>query len=232
MDRRDFLKKSGLIAAGLLSPLPAFAGDPDPTTPPAKEPHMPVTLPPLPYALDALEPYLTQENLALHHGKHHNAYVVKLNELKPDATDADLEKIILNSEGPVFNQAAQIWNHTFYWHSMKPKGGGKPTGAIAAAIDRDFGSYDAFRKEFVAAAIGQFGSGWAWLVLDGGKLKVTKTSNADLPMKYKQTALLTIDVWEHAYYPSFKNLRPKYTDTFLDSLVNWDFANANLAAAK
>jgi Fe-Mn family superoxide dismutase len=193
---------------------------------------MPVTLPPLPYATDALEPHLTKENLELHQGKHHNAYVVKLNELKPDASDAALEQIIMSSDGAVFNQAAQIWNHTFYWKSMKPKGGGKPTGAIATAIDRDFGSYENFVKEFTGAAIGQFGSGWAWLVVEGGKLKVTKTGNADLPMKYKQTALLTCDVWEHAYYPSFKNLRPKYVETFLNALVNWDFANENLAKAK
>jgi superoxide dismutase, Fe-Mn family len=193
---------------------------------------MPVTLPPLPYATDALEPHLSKENLELHHGKHHNAYVVKLNELRPDATDATLEQIILSSDGAVFNQAAQIWNHTFYWHCMKPKGGGKPTGAIAAAIDRDFGSYENFAKEFTAAAVGQFGSGWAWLVSEGGKLKVTKTGNADLPMKYKQTALLTCDVWEHAYYPTYKNLRPKYVEIFLASLVNWDFVNANLAKAK
>lgn len=192
---------------------------------------MPVTLPPLPYAADALEPYLTKENLELHHGKHHNAYVVKLNELKPDASDAALEQIILSSEGAIFNQAAQIWNHTFFWKCLKPKGGGKPTGAVAAAIDRDLGGYDAFRKDFVGAALGQFGSGWAWLVSDGGKLKITKTSNADLPMKYKQKALLTVDVWEHAYYPTYKNLRQKFVETVLDSLINWDFANENLAKA-
>lgn len=192
---------------------------------------MPVTLPPLPYAVDALEPHLTRENLELHHGKHHNAYVVKLNELMPDATDATLEKIVLGSEGAVFNQAAQIWNHTFYWKSMKPGGGGKPGGAIAAAIDRDFGSYENFARQFTAAAVGQFGSGWAWLVIEGGKLKVTATGNADLPQKHGQVPLLTIDVWEHAYYPSFKNLRPKYVEVFLASLVNWDFANANLAKA-
>ncbi len=227
MHRRDFLKTSGVVVASLLTPFPAFADDP-----PTKDPHMPVTLPPLPYATDALEPFLTKENLELHHGKHHNAYVVKLNELKPDATDAGLEALIMSSEGGIFNQSAQIWNHTFYWNSMKPKGGGKPTGAVAAAIDRDFGSYENFRKEFIAASLTQFGSGWAWLVVEGGKLKVTKTANADLPMKHQQTALVTCDVWEHAYYPSYKNLRQKYTEVFLDSLVNWDFANANLAAAK
>ena len=193
---------------------------------------MAVTLPALPYATDALEPHYTKENVELHHGKHHNAYVVKLNELKPDATDADLVAIVKSSDGGIFNQSAQIWNHTFFWHSMKPKGGGKPTGAVAVAIDRDFGSYDNFRKEFINAGMTQFGSGWAWLVVEGGKLKVVKTANADTPLKGSATAIITADVWEHAYYPSFKNLRQKFLETFLDSLVNWDFANANLSAAK
>lgn len=192
---------------------------------------MPVTLPPLPYATDALEPHLSKENLELHHGKHHNAYVVKLNEIKPDATDATLEQIVLSSDGAVFNQSAQIWNHTFYWKSMKPKGGGEPTGALKAAIDRDFGSFAKFKEEFSNAAMTQFGSGWAWLVVEGGKLKVTKTGNADLPLKHGQKPLLTCDVWEHAYYPSFKNLRAKYVEVFLASLANWDFAAANFAAA-
>ena len=193
---------------------------------------MAVTLPPLPYATDALEPFYTKENVELHHGKHHNAYVVKLNELKPDATDADLIQIIKSSDGGIFNQSAQIWNHTFFWKSMKPKGGGKPTGAVAVAIDRDFGSYENFRKEFINAGMTQFGSGWAWLVSEGGMLKVIKTANADTPLKGAATALITADVWEHAYYPSYKNLRQKFLEVFLDSLVNWDFANENLAAAK
>jgi Fe-Mn family superoxide dismutase len=193
---------------------------------------MPFTLPELPYAKDALAPHITPETLEFHHGKHHNAYVVNLNKLldgKPEA-EKSLEDIIMTSEGGVFNNAAQIWNHTFYWNSMKPQGGGKPTGDLAAAIDRDFGSYDNFRKAFTEAATTQFGSGWAWLVQGAdGKLAVTKTGNADLPMKHGQKALLTIDVWEHAYYIDFRNLRPKYIETFLDSLVNWDFAAANLA---
>ena len=195
---------------------------------------MAFTLPPLPYDVAALEPYLTKENIELHYLKHHNAYVVNLNKLlegKPEANKT-LEEIILSSDGGVFNNAAQIWNHTFYWNSMKPKGGGEPSGALAAAITKDFGSLAMFKEEFTAAASTQFGSGWAWLVVDGGKLKVTKTSNADLPLKYKQTPLLTIDVWEHAYYPSFKNLRPKYIETFLASLANWDFAAENLSKAK
>jgi Fe-Mn family superoxide dismutase len=192
---------------------------------------MAFTLPALPYDKGALAPHITAETLEFHHGKHHNAYVVNLNKLldgKPEA-EKSLEEIIMNSEGGVFNNAAQIWNHTFYWNSMKPQGGGKPTGDLAAAIDRDFGSYDNFRKAFTEAATTQFGSGWAWLVQGAdGKLAVTKTGNADLPMKHGQKALLTIDVWEHAYYIDFRNLRPKYIDTFLDQLVNWDFALANL----
>ena len=192
---------------------------------------MAFTLPPLPYAKDALAPHLSAETLEFHHGKHHNTYVVNLNKFaddgKVDGTKS-LEDVILSSDGPIFNNAAQIWNHTFFWNSMKPAGGGAPTGKIAELIDRDFGGYDKFRAEFIAAALGQFGSGWAWLVLDGGKLKVTKTLNADLPMKAGQTAILTIDVWEHAYYIDFRNLRQKWAETFLDHLVNWDFVNANL----
>ena len=191
---------------------------------------MAFTLPELPYAKDALAPHLTAETLDLHHGKHHNAYVVNLNKLldgKPEASKS-LEEIILSSDGGVFNNAAQIWNHTFYWKSMKPAGGGEPTGDLKAAIDRDFGSFAKFKEEFTTAATTQFGSGWAWLVLEKGKLAITKTSNADLPMKHGQTALLTCDVWEHAYYVDYRNLRPKYVETFLTNLANWDFAAENL----
>ena len=194
---------------------------------------MPFTLPELPYSKDALAPHITAETLEFHHGKHHNAYVVNLNKLlegKPEA-DKSLEDIIMSSEAGVFNNAAQIWNHTFYWHSMKPNGGGQPTGDLLAAINRDFGSFEKFKEEFTTAATTQFGSGWAWLVVEGGKLKVTKTSNADLPMKHGQKALLTLDVWEHAYYIDFRNLRPKYIETFFSSLVNWDFAAENLKKA-
>ena len=153
-----------------------------------------------------------------------------------DMADDDLETIIHKVAGDaakagVFNNAAQVWNHTFYWHSMKPNGGGKPTGAIASKIDEDFGSYDAFVEAFKAAGATQFGSGWAWLVLDNGKLKVEKTGNAELPMTKGQTAILTMDVWEHAYYLDFQNRRPDYIATFLNELVNWDFANENLAKA-
>ena len=191
---------------------------------------MAFTLPELPYSKDALAPHISAETLEYHHGKHHKAYVDKLNELtagKPEAAKS-LEEVIMSSEGPVFNNAAQIWNHTFYWSSMKPKGGGEPTGDLAAAITRDFGGFDKFKAEFTQAGITQFGSGWAWLVLEGGKLKVTKTPNADLPLKHGQKALLTMDVWEHAYYIDYRNARPKYIETFLTSLANWDFAAANL----
>ncbi|EPX61789.1 Superoxide dismutase [Cystobacter fuscus DSM 2262] len=191
---------------------------------------MPFTLPELPYNKDALAPHISAETLEYHHGKHHNAYVTNLNKLlegKPEANQS-LEQVILGSDGGVFNNAAQVWNHTFYWNCMKPNGGGKPTGDLADAINRDFGSYENFREQFSNAAATQFGSGWAWLVLDKDKLAITKTGNADLPMKHGQKALLTIDVWEHAYYIDFRNARPKYISTFLDSLVNWDFVTQNL----
>ncbi|MBZ4420933.1 superoxide dismutase [Myxococcus sp. RHSTA-1-4] len=194
---------------------------------------MPFKLPDLPFAKDALAPHVSAETLEYHHGKHHAAYVTNLNKLlegKPEA-EKSLEEVILSSEGGVFNNAAQVWNHTFYWHCMKPNGGGRPTGALADAINRDFGSFEKFREEFANAAATQFGSGWAWLVLEGGKLKVTKTGNADLPMKHGQKALLTIDVWEHAYYIDYRNARPKYIDTFLEKLVNWDFVAQNLKGA-
>jgi superoxide dismutase, Fe-Mn family len=191
---------------------------------------MPFTLPELPYAKDALAPHISAETLEYHHGKHHAAYVTNLNKLlegKPEASRS-LEEVILGSDGAVFNNAAQVWNHTFYWHCMKPNGGGRPTGDLADAITRDFGSFERFREEFANAAATQFGSGWAWLVLEKGKLAVTKTGNADLPLKHGQKALLTIDVWEHAYYIDFRNARPKYIDTFLEKLVNWDFVLQNL----
>jgi Fe-Mn family superoxide dismutase len=195
---------------------------------------MAFSLPDLPYAKDALAPYLSQETLEYHHDKHHNAYVTNLNGLieGTDHAAKSLEEIILAAEGPLFNNAAQVWNHTFYWHCMKPGGGGEPTGELASAIGRDFGSFDAFKKELSAAAAGQFGSGWAWLILENGALKVIKTGNADLPLKHGQTALLTVDVWEHAYYIDYRNLRPKYVETFLDSLVDWAFVAENYRAAR
>ena len=191
---------------------------------------MAFSLPPLPYDKSALAPHLSAETLEYHHDKHHAAYVNTLNKLidgKPEAA-MSLVDIIKSSQGPVFNNAAQIWNHTFYWSCMKPNGGGAPTGELADAITRDFGSCAKLVEELANAAATQFGSGWAWLVLDDGKLAVTKTSNADLPMKHGQKALLTIDVWEHAYYIDYRNLRPRYVETFLKSLVNWDFALENL----
>lgn len=195
-------------------------------------------LPALPYADNALEPHMTANTFSFHHKKHHQAYITNLNNLIKDTplASASLEDIIKGSAGDaakagIFNNSAQVWNHTFFWHSMKPGGGGKPTGAIAAKIDADLGGYDKFVAEFKNAGATQFGSGWAWLVLDSGKLKVTKTGNADTPMVHGQKALLTIDVWEHAYYLDFQNRRPDFIAAFLDHLVNWDFANANLAKA-
>jgi Fe-Mn family superoxide dismutase len=198
-----------------------------------KETGMAFTLPELPYDKNALAPYLSQETLEFHHDRHHNAYVTNLNALVEgtDLAGKSLDEIILASDGGVFNNAAQVWNHTFYWNCMKPGGGGEPTGELAAAIDAAFGSYEAFKTEFAQAAVTQFGSGWAWLVLEEGRLKVMKTGNADLPLKHGTIALLTIDVWEHAYYIDFRNLRPKYVDTFLAHLVDWEFVTANYSAA-
>ncbi len=192
---------------------------------------MTITLPNLPYTQNALEPHITANTLSFHHGKHHNAYVTNLNKLIPgtEFENLSLEEIIKKSSGGIFNNAAQIWNHTFFWHSMKPNGGGAPSGKIADKITADFGSYEKFREEFVNAATTQFGSGWAWLVLDkSGKLKVIKTPNAETPLTTGDKPILTIDVWEHAYYLDFQNRRPDYINTFLDKLVNWDFANQNL----
>ncbi|HEX7480742.1 MAG TPA: Fe-Mn family superoxide dismutase [Polyangiales bacterium] len=191
---------------------------------------MAIELPPLPYAGDALAPHISKETLDFHYGKHHQTYVTNLNKLIEGTSNAgkSLEEIVKASQGPVFNNAAQVWNHTFYWNSMKPKGGGQPTGAIASAINESFGDYAAFRKELTDAALTQFGSGWAWLVKEGGKLKVVKTPNAETPLTTSAKPILTIDVWEHAYYIDYRNARAKYVDTFLDQLVSWDFANKNL----
>ncbi len=196
------------------------------------------TLPALPYGLDALEPHISRQTLEFHHGKHHAAYVTNLNKLL-EGTDLEaksLEEVILAVAGDatkagIFNNAAQVWNHTFYWQSIKPGGGGVPTGALAEKIAADFGSFEEFATQFKAAGATQFGSGWAWLVLDGDTLKITKTANADLPLAHGQKALLTMDVWEHAYYLDYQNRRPDYMTTFLDKLVNWEFVAANLASA-
>ena len=187
-------------------------------------------LPPLPYAMDALAPHISQETLEYHYGKHHQTYVTNLNKLVEgtDRADASLEDVIMKSDGGLFNNSAQVWNHTFYWSSLSPNGGGQPSGVVADRIDAAFGSYADFRAKFTEAATTQFGSGWAWLVDDGSTLDVMKTPNADLPMKHGARALLTLDVWEHAYYIDYRNARPKYIETFFDSLVNWDFVVQNL----
>ena len=202
----------------------------------ANQKTFPFVLPELPFADTALEPHMSAKTFSYHHKKHHNAYVVNLNKLieNDDLSTKSLEEVIMMSyNNPsrvgIFNNAAQVWNHSFFWHSMKPNGGGLPSGRIAAKINQDFGSYENFVTEFKNSAATQFGSGWAWLVLDeNDKLAIMKTGNADLPMVHNKTALLTIDVWEHAYYLDFQNLRPGYVETFLNHLINWDFANAML----
>jgi superoxide dismutase, Fe-Mn family len=186
-------------------------------------------LPPLPYAQDALAPHISAETLEYHYGKHHQSYVTNLNKLTDDnAAGKSLEDVIMEADGGLFNNAAQVWNHTFYWSSMKPGGGGAPSGAVADAVGSAFGSYDDFKSKFAEAATTQFGSGWAWLVDSGSGLEIMKTANADLPMKHNAKALLTIDVWEHAYYIDFRNARPNYISTYLDHLLNWDFVAENM----
>lgn len=196
-------------------------------------------LPPLPYPMNALEPQMSARTLEFHHGKHHKAYVDNANKMVQDTPLANksIEEVIQatakdESKQGLFNNVAQIWNHNFFWKSMRPKGGGRPTGELARAIDEAFGSYDKFREQFKTAGATQFGSGWAWLVLDGGKLKVAKTSNAINPLVQGTKALLTYDVWEHAYYLDYQNRRPDFIDAFIDHLVNWDFAAENLARAR
>jgi superoxide dismutase, Fe-Mn family len=195
---------------------------------------MAFTLPDLPYPKDALAPHLSAETLEYHHGKHHNAYVNNLNGLIEGTEFADktLEEIVMTASGGMFNNAAQIWNHTFYWSCMKPGGGGKPHADLAAMIDRDFGSFDEFKTKFAQAGATLFGSGWTWLGLEGDTLVITQSSNADLPLKHGLVPILTMDVWEHAYYIDYRNLRPKYIETFLAELVNWEFAEANLVKAR
>jgi Fe-Mn family superoxide dismutase len=190
---------------------------------------MAIELPALPWAQDALAPHISAETIEYHYGKHHAGYVTKLNAAI-EGTDLASKSLvdIVREGGGTFNNAAQVWNHTFYWNSIKPGGGGQPSGAIADAINGSFGSYDKFREEFSNAAATQFGSGWAWLVAEGDKLAIKKTPNAETPITTSAKPLLTIDVWEHAYYIDYRNARPNYIKTFLDSLVNWDFANQNL----
>jgi superoxide dismutase, Fe-Mn family len=190
-----------------------------------------LTQPDLPYAMNALVPHMSEQTFEFHYGKHHATYVTNANNLIKDTPMADksLEDIIQSSEGGLFNNAAQIWNHSFFWNSMSPDGGGQPGGDLGARIDADFGSFDKFAEAFQAAAVTQFGSGWAWLVEDGGKLAVCQTANANTPLTDGKKPLLTVDVWEHAYYLDYQNRRPDFVKTFLDSLANWDFVEANLA---
>jgi superoxide dismutase, Fe-Mn family len=196
---------------------------------------MTITLPDLPYAKNALEPHISARTLEFHHDKHHKAYVDNANKLLEgtDLAQLDLEAIIKKvagdpSKAGIFNNAAQVWNHSFYWKCMKPGGGGAPTGAIAQKINAGFGSYEKFVEAFKNAGVTQFGSGWAWLVLDGGSLKITKTPNAENPMVQGMKPLLVVDVWEHAYYLDYQNRRPDYLTTFVDKLISWDFVNSCL----
>ena len=189
------------------------------------------TLPQLPYALDALAPYISKETLEYHYGKHHQAYVTNLNNLikGTEFENSSLEDIIKKSTGGVFNNAAQVWNHTFYWSSMKPNGGGAPSGPLADAINAKWGSFDKFKEEFTKCAVGTFGSGWAWLVKKAdGSLDLASTGNAATPITTDAKPLMTCDVWEHAYYIDTRNARPKYVENFWN-VVNWDFASQNFA---
>jgi Fe-Mn family superoxide dismutase len=192
-------------------------------------------LPKLPYGLDALEPFLSAKTIGFHYGKHHQTYVDNLNKLVAGTPFAvlPLEEMVrktanLADNSAIFNNAAQVWNHTFFWRSMKASGGGLPTGKLADMIIAAFGTFEAFKNAFVTAGVGQFGSGWVWLIQDGEKVKIVKTSNADTPVAYNQNALLTCDVWEHAYYLDYQNRRKDYLTTFLESLANWDFASSRL----
>ena len=195
----------------------------------------PILLPPLPYEQSALQPVISANTLSFHYGKHHKTYVDTLNKLVTGTqfSDMPLEQIIKATadqadHAAIFNNAAQVWNHTFYWHSLRPKGGGEPPAVLERLMESSFGSFEACKKELAGAALGQFGSGWAWLVLDGGKLKVVKTGNARTPLTQAAKPLLTIDVWEHAYYLDYQNRRADYVNAVIDSLVNWEFAAENL----
>ena len=193
---------------------------------------MAITLPELPYAMDALAPHISEETLEFHYGKHHAAYVAKLGPLieGTDLVDADLETIVKNSEGGVFNNAAQIWNHSFYWNCLSPNGGGQATGAVANAIDSAFGSFEAFKEAFTTSAVNNFGSSWTWLVKTAeGSVAIVNTSNAGTPLTDTNvTPLLTVDLWEHAYYIDYRNRRPDYVNAFLDSMVDWEGVAARL----
>jgi Fe-Mn family superoxide dismutase len=196
---------------------------------------MTIALPNLPFEKNALEPHISEQTIEFHYGKHHNAYVVNLNKFieGTDLAGQDLETIINKtandaSKASIFNNAAQVWNHSFYWNCIKP-GGGAPSGAIAKKIDSDFGSYEKFNEELKNAGVTQFGSGWAWLVMKDGRLEIMKTLNADTPLAHGLKPLLTVDVWEHAYYLDYQNRRPDYLATFIEHLINWDFVNSQMA---
>jgi len=225
VDRRGFLIASAGTVAWLATG-GAFK------TALAAQPHL---LPPLPYPENALEPVITAKTIGFHYGKHHQGYVNNLNKLitGTEYEGQTLEKIITATagqaeKGAIFNNAAQIWNHSFYWQSLTPKGGGEPPAALKQKIDASFGNVDACKKEFGAAALSQFGSGWAWLVMDGDTLKIVKTANADLPLTTDMKPLLTIDVWEHAYYLDYQNRRADYVTAVLDKLINWEFVLKNI----
>ena len=195
-------------------------------------------LPPLPYAATALQPHISEQTLNFHHGKHHKTYVDTLNKLVQDSPKAklSLDALVMEvakdaKQAALFNNAGQHWNHSFFWRCMKPHGGGKPSGSVAAAIDQSFGDLDHFTTQFKEAAVTQFGSGWAWLVAEGGAVKLVKTPNAEVPFTKGQTPLLTIDVWEHAYYLDYQNRRPDHVKAVIEKLLNWDFAAQNLAKA-
>ncbi|WP_419918031.1 superoxide dismutase [Candidatus Poriferisocius sp.] len=192
---------------------------------------MAFALPPLPYGHHELEPYVSADTLRFHYDRHHAGYVSNLNRLVAGTQweGAGLDEVVVGAEGPIFNNAAQIWNHTFYWHSMSPDGGGTPSGPLGAAIVEAFGSIGGFRQRFADASVGLFGSGWTWLVADEGGLEIVQTANADLPLRHGRRALLVVDVWEHAYYLDYQNARATYVEAFLDHLVNWEFAARNFA---
>lgn len=225
-----------LVLAPLVGMVVAARAEPSATASAASSGSPAFTLPALPYAQDALEPYVSAKTISFHYGKHHQTYVDNLNKLvvgTPWAAGVPLEKVVLESAGTVekaaiFNNAAQVWNHTFFWQSMKAGGGGKASGKLLDMINASFGSFDKFKDAFTAAAVAQFGSGWVWLVQEGNTLKIVKTSNADTPVAHGQTALLTCDVWEHAYYLDYQNRRKDFVQAFLDHLANWEFAAAQL----
>jgi Fe-Mn family superoxide dismutase len=233
MSRRSFLASAAAGVALLGAGMAGLGGCSSKTANTAT-----LALPELPYKDNALEPYISRKTIGFHHGKHHRAYVDKTLELIQGESLAGmpLKDIVQKTSGfpdmaAIFNNAAQVWNHDFYWKSLTPGGGGKPAGDLARRLDAGFGSYENFHKELTHAAMSQFGSGWAWLVLEGDRLKVVKTSNADTPFVHGQTPLLTIDVWEHAYYLDYQNRRADYVKSVIDHLLNWKFAESNLPTA-